>query len=343
MDLMEFLDRPISDLPMPERTTITGRVPKRYKTNYIAWGALIMITISAVAFIVIAMTVFPNKSTGDQNQIQCKDGWKKVQNKCYLFGNACIDGCRFNFSSQYCKNLGARLAEPTDQKVLEELMDIGRNDARLRINGYWLGLKREEASPNFRWIADDRRANIDKRFWNVKEPSFDGPLIHMEKETMLLNDRRQPSLVKPICEKKINRNGNPNPCDNGWFNYKTFCYKFLVHNCINKCNYEVAREQCSRLDSILAENSITFLTSLARSFRLDLNYWIGYRDKNNTNVFTGDTTGKTLNMSMFGKDEPSNLEERCLELDARISWKINDKSCKHEKWESNLQPLCEMI
>ena len=116
MDLMEFLDRPISDLPMPERTTITGRVPKRYKTNYVAWGALIMITISAVAFIVIAMTVFPNKSTGDQNQIQCKDGWKKVQNKCYLFGNACIDGCRFNFSSQYCKNLGARLAEPTDQR-----------------------------------------------------------------------------------------------------------------------------------------------------------------------------------------------------------------------------------
>ena len=117
---MEFLDRPSSDLPMPERTTVTGRIPNRHKTKYIAWGALIMVMISVVAFIMIAMMVFPNKSTGDQDQRQCKHGWKRVQNKCYLFGYACVDGCRFNFSSQYCKNLGARLAEPTDQNVLEE-------------------------------------------------------------------------------------------------------------------------------------------------------------------------------------------------------------------------------
>ena len=73
----------------------------------------------------------------------------------------------------------------------------------------------------------------------------------MVQKTMLLNDRLEAELNKPICQKSLKE--NEEACEDGWFQQHGQCFKFMVDTCEKKCDWKEAVEICKEIDGYLTE------------------------------------------------------------------------------------------
>ena len=312
------------------------RLLKRSKAPLIV-SAMMLMSIGA-AF----MFTHIDNSEMEKLSKECKQGWINISGSCFLFAPyTCAWGCTWEFSENFCKNLGSILAEPRDEQVLENLVRIGTNDEITKNKNYWIGLRKNDGIDSFHWATnmEGTQANISAKFWAKGEPSHDGEFVHLSKG-MELDDMQPINANVPICQKPASK--GKKSCGQDWFYKGGKCFKFLINGCLQRCDWYTAIEKCNELSSTLAEDEIPHLIHLARILKTKNNYWLGYKDKKKTNNYTGYVSGKDLEATnYFAQNEPSHHDEECLELNSDSNWMMNDKGCKYEEWITEFQPLCQ--
>ena len=284
------------------------------------------------------------KRLEDQHEDICGPGWLNISNECFLFADdACSNGCTWSYSAKYCKDLGGKLAEPRNATTLRKLIDYGSESERVKRKAFWIGLVDVVGKAEFEWVSDKSKAKIDAHFWEKDEPSYDGPFVHMVQKTMLLNDRLEAELNKPICQKSLKE--NEEACEDGWFQQHGKCYKFMVDTCEKKCGWKEAVAICREIDGYLTEGpDFGFLRNIAKSMKTTNNWWVGFSDLKSEGNYVAESDGRYVNLTKYFADgEPSDRKEHCLEMNYNLDFKLNDRECKHGGWETAFQPLCHIV
>ena len=101
-------------------------------------------------------------------------------------------------------------------------------------------------------------------------------------------------------------------CPSGWFKEQSSCYKLSK----NVLNWQAAKKACEDLNSTLAIiSSLAEHQALKRHVsRTRKNTWIGlHRDPSVQNDWLW-VDGSRLNYSHWGKSEPNNIDEECVEM-----------------------------
>ena len=116
-------------------------------------------------------------------------------------------------------------------------------------------------------------------------------------------------------------------CPSGWFKERSSCYKLSK----NVLNWQAAKKACEDLNSTLA-----IISSLAEHQALKRhisgtrkNTWIGlHRDRSDQNGWLW-VDGSRLNDSHWGKNEPNNIAEKCVEMrfSKTLNGRWNDQTC----------------
>ena len=65
-------------------------------------------------------------------------------------------------------------------------MDLGSQNEKLKKKYFWIGLTNTDGDGNFEWASDKTTASFNKSFWEKDEPTYDGPYVHNNRDTMLL-------------------------------------------------------------------------------------------------------------------------------------------------------------
>lgn len=308
---------------------------------FIIFGTLILLVIATSVALVYKAEESKTMEERHNASIECNSGWKKISNVCFLFAyDACSIGCTWDYAKLYCGGLGGRLAEPRNSSVLQSLITYGSEDKKIQRKTFWIGLINDNSSKEFKWISDNKKAEIEKQFWQKNEPSHDGDLVHMVKNTLLLNDRKSLGN-KPICQKELDYNKS---CENGWIQRGSFCYRFMENECKNKCNWKEAEKICIIHKSFLTEGpDFQFLRNMAHKMPKNINWWIGfYKYKDN---FVAKTDNRYMNLTEhFAIQEPSPHEdENCLEMNFSQGYRLNNRRCDYSRWERSFQPLCQIV
>ena len=98
-------------------------------------------------------------------------------------------------------------------------------------------------------------------------------------------------------------------CPSGWFKERSSCYKLSK----SALNWQAAKKACEHLNSTLAIiSSLAEHQALKRHiYGIRKNTWIGlHRDQNGWLW----VDGSRLNDSHWGKSEPNNIDEECVEM-----------------------------
>ena len=98
-------------------------------------------------------------------------------------------------------------------------------------------------------------------------------------------------------------------CPSGWFKERSSCYKLSK----SALNWQAAKKACEHLNSTLAIiSSLAEHQALKRHiYWIRKNTWIGlHRDQNGWLW----VDGSRLNESHWGKGEPNNIDEECVEM-----------------------------
>ena len=245
--------------------------------------------------------------------------------------------------SAYCKNLGGKLAEPRDATTLSKLIDYGSENETVKKKTFWIGLVNVVGKAEFKWVSDKSKATIEAHFWEKDEPTHDGPLVQMVQETLLLNDRIEVGINKPICQKNLQ--DNEHGCEDGWFLSHGQCYKFMVDTCEKKCGWEEAVAICREIDGYLTEGpDFSVLRNIAKSMKTKNNWWVGFSDLKSEGNYVAQSDGRYVNLTKYFADgEPSGRKEHCLEMNYNLDLKLNDRECNHDGWETTFQPLCHIV
>ena len=78
---------------------------------------------------------------------------------------------------------------------------------------------------NFEWALDKTTSSF----------TYDGPYVHTNNDTMLLNVRNELDINKPMCQKDVDT--NTGDCEReGLIFQKSQCYKFMANKCTNGCS-----------------------------------------------------------------------------------------------------------
>ena len=319
------------------------------KKNHIIFGlcAFFIIVIIIGGLVTVTSQIEKKRMAGsleDQNEDICEPGWSNISNECFLFAdNACRYGCTWNYSVHYCKNLGGKLAEPRDATTLSKLIDYGSENETVKKKTFWIGLVNVVGKAEFKWVSDKSKATIEAHFWEKDEPTHDGPLVQMVQETLLLNDRIEVGINKPICQKNLEK--NEHRCEDGWSLSHGQCYKFMVDTCEKKCSWEEAVAICKEIDGYLTEGpDFSVLRNIAKSMKTKNNWWVGFSDLNSKGNYVAQSDGRYVNLTKYFADgEPSGKEEHCLEMNYNLGLKLNDRKCDHDGWETAFQPLCHIV
>ena len=186
-------------------------------------------------------------------------------------------------------------------------------------------------------------ASFNKSCWEKDEPTYDGPYVHTNSETLLLNDRNELDNNKPICQKEVDT--NTGECEKeGWVLRKGQCYKFMANTCANGCSWAEAVAMCKKGGGKLTEGpDFNFLRNIAKGLKITTNWWVGFSDLETEGTYVQESDGKEVNLTKyFAPGEPSSKKEHCLEMRYDESMKLNDKNCDiKDRWEKKFQPLCQ--
>ena len=318
-----------------------GRVGCSWKFHKILKIALIILGIMSIFITGTIILMYKANPEMQEVNMGCKQGWINVSRSCFLFApHTCQLGCTWEFSNDFCRNIGGKLAEPHEQ-IMDDLIKIGSNEEISKNKNYWVGLIRNDNDNNisYRWTTEmiGTKANISIKRWEKDEPRGD-EIVHFTNK-MKLDDRKPINANVPICQRLASHKGS---CQQDWYYKEGKCFKFLLDSCIQRCDWYTATQECGKVNSILAEDEVPYLIYLAREMKAKNNYWLGYKDMKKMNNYTGYTSGKEFKYhDYFAKREPSDVNENCIELNSDVDYLINDKSCKPEEWIRQFQPLCQ--
>eukprot|EP00092_Neocalanus_flemingeri_P013042 GFUD01014054.1.p1 GENE.GFUD01014054.1~~GFUD01014054.1.p1 ORF type:complete len:412 (+),score=80.35 GFUD01014054.1:171-1406(+) len=310
---------------------------------------LLSIGVLMLLVIIIGTTVALSYSAGKAKQLKevretCGDGWFNISSDCFKFvDDACDIGCSWEHSVEICKDLGGKLAEPRTDETMTKIMELAKADRTLKKIYFWIGLTNIDSHEYFVWDSDKTPANFNQSFWSTDEPSYDGAYVHTLQDTLLLNDRHELDLNKPICQKPADNIFGK--CEKEWRFRKGQCYKFMTNTCTNGCSWAQAIEICNEVNGNLTEGpDFQFLRNIAKSLKLTTNWWVGFSDLEKEGTYVRKTDGKYVNLTNdFASGEPSSKKEHCLEMKYDSDMKLNDKKCEiKERWERAFQPLCQI-
>eukprot|EP00092_Neocalanus_flemingeri_P027280 GFUD01029585.1.p1 GENE.GFUD01029585.1~~GFUD01029585.1.p1 ORF type:complete len:423 (+),score=85.41 GFUD01029585.1:22-1290(+) len=335
------------NLPMSTNQTEEDTSIKISKRCLCTTSIILTIGVIAVIGITVALTYTVTKKKLDNEQSKtCGDGWLNISSECFKFvDDACPSGCSWEHSVDICKDLGGKLAEPRTDEIMRQLVDHVKANSNLKKKAYWIGLTNTDVNGVFEWNSDKSPSNLSQTFWNTNEPTYDGPYVHTYPDTMLLNDRNDMHLTKPVCQKSVKK--DTGKCDKDWIARDGHCYKFMTNVCRNGCTWSEAQQICNKIYGHLTEGpDFQFLRNVAKSLKLTTDWWIGFSDLTNEGVFVRETDGKYVDMKdAFATGEPNNnngkTEEDCLEMRYVKDMKLNDKDCNTKHATVAFQPLCQ--
>eukprot|EP00092_Neocalanus_flemingeri_P013538 GFUD01014600.1.p1 GENE.GFUD01014600.1~~GFUD01014600.1.p1 ORF type:complete len:430 (+),score=111.55 GFUD01014600.1:13-1302(+) len=258
--------------------------------------------IAAIMLVLMVVTVFITRATEEP---RCPEGWIRIANKsCFKFlPLACEDGCSYKKAQEICQKKGGKLAEPREEKSMEELIEIAKDSKKLSTRNFWIGLEFQNKKRQFQWVSDQAAATIPDKLWHNGHPSYDGSHVHMMMGNMLLSDVGEEEVYKPVCQKTKNGNCAPGWTDPG--SQSGFCYNFLDQECLDGCDWDDAGEVCEDNDSYLAEGpDFEFLTKFGKLLKHDVNWWIGITYNHSADIFVRESDGAEVDLSsVYTKEE----------------------------------------
>jgi len=145
-------------------------------------------------------------------------------NSKYTFHRNSAGTLNWEESNKHCKETGSQLVSIESKKEWEFLKNTIQSMATLE---YFIGLKSDSESEEWRWISDDSKVNAIKgEFpWAKGEPSGDGNCAVMYKRfarhTGKFNDLDCGQKRPHICESSAQSTGQK-----GMFNYISYSYSF---------------------------------------------------------------------------------------------------------------------
>eukprot|EP00092_Neocalanus_flemingeri_P012184 GFUD01013137.1.p1 GENE.GFUD01013137.1~~GFUD01013137.1.p1 ORF type:complete len:407 (+),score=91.37 GFUD01013137.1:62-1282(+) len=311
---------------------------------------ILLLGVLVVIGATVALTYTLSKKNVDNGKSKtCGKGWLNISSECFKFvDDACQFGCSWEHSVDICKDLGGKLAEPRSDEIMQRLVDHAKQNSKLNKKAFWIGLTNTNMNGVFEWSSDKSPNNLNPRFWDTNEPTFDGKCVHTNPDTILLNDGIDFNQIvsKPVCQKSVKK--DTGKCEKDWIARDGQCYKFMTHVCTDGCTWSEAKQICNKNHGHLTEGpDFQFLRNVAKSLKLKNNWWIGFSDLKDEGMFVRETDGKYTDLTDdFATGEPNNynVRENCLEMRYLSDLKLNDVDCDigYPRWkELYQQPLCQ--
>ncbi|XP_065677191.1 uncharacterized protein LOC100206932 isoform X2 [Hydra vulgaris] len=255
----------------------------------------------------------------------CDNGWLEYKTFCYFFQNKTLQAKNWRDASLSCQALGGHLLSIEDQAENFFILNFLKDNSMQQDN-YWIGLNDASNNREFRW-SDDK---IPQFFnWLPKKPNNDQSEQNcVETNSMGWNDENCDALYGFIC--KVTKENN-DLCEDGWLNYKNYCYFFQDKNdhfygSSWKDSYLSCRFKGGNLLSIEDQEENLFITSVlenhSSTFWIGLNYLVSYKkfvwsDNSiwNPKILFENTFNQSSDFSMS--------EQRCVVINT-LSWNIQN-------------------
>nr|AAA29218.2 tyrosine kinase receptor [Hydra vulgaris] len=257
----------------------------------------------------------------------CDNGWLEYKAFCYLFQNKTLKAKSWRDASLSCQAFDGHLLSIEDQAENFFILNILK-DSRMQKDNYWIGLNDASNNREFRW-SDDKTPQFFN--WLPKKPNnVESEENCVEANSMGWNDNKCGATNGFIC--KIRKEYN-DFCEDGWLNYKNYCYFFQNQNeQFDGSNWTDSYLSCrfkgGNLLSVEDQEENSFITSVLEKystfFWIGLNYLMSYKrfvwsDNSNWNpkILIENTLHPSNDFSM--------KIARCVVINA-LSWNI--QNCK---------------